>query len=265
MEPFGGPIEMPTMKRLADEGLEVHPVPHDGDLLADQGLASDRPQPHDGGHGLHRRGDDGIPRLERAHPARDRHDRGGARRARLQHLHGASGTASPRTRRTWPRRSGTGPPVVASSGSTASWAGDQPVVPGPGPGPAVRRPAFRPAKTPEWADGWRQVPPVQGPGGPGDLDDRRREAGRAGAAVLHVLLPRREPRPSPPAEGVGGQVQGDVRRGLREDPRDDPGEQKRLGLVPESTDLAPINPLAGLKSVDGKEQPAGTSSGRGTR
>ncbi|MGZ6913655.1 MAG: arylsulfatase, partial [Acidimicrobiia bacterium] len=30
--------------------------------------------------------------------------------------------------------------------------------------------------------------------------------------------------------------------------------QKKLGIVPANTDLSPINPLAGLKSVDGKEQ-----------
>ena len=31
-------------------------------------------------------------------------------------------------------------------------------------------------------------------------------------------------------------------------------KQKKLGIVPENTDLSPINPLAGLKSVEGKEQ-----------
>jgi arylsulfatase A-like enzyme len=31
-------------------------------------------------------------------------------------------------------------------------------------------------------------------------------------------------------------------------------KQKQLGIVPENTDLSPINPLAGVKSVEGKEQ-----------
>ena len=43
LEPFGGPIEMPTLKRLAEGGLRYTPVPHDGDLLADAGVAVDRP------------------------------------------------------------------------------------------------------------------------------------------------------------------------------------------------------------------------------
>jgi arylsulfatase A-like enzyme len=33
-------------------------------------------------------------------------------------------------------------------------------------------------------------------------------------------------------------------------------QQKRMGIVPEATELSPINPLAGVTSVDGKEQPA---------
>jgi arylsulfatase A-like enzyme len=37
-----------------------------------------------------------------------------------------------------------------------------------------------------------------------DRDDRRRQAGRAGEAVLHVLLPGRQPRPASATKGVGG-------------------------------------------------------------
>jgi arylsulfatase A-like enzyme len=39
--------------------------------------------------------------------------------------------------------------------------------------------------------------------------------------------------------------------------------QKRLGILPEGTELSPMNPLAGLTSVDGKEQYEGISCGRG--
>ena len=109
------------MKRLADSGLQLHAVPHDRDLLADARVDADRAQPHDRRHGLHRRGDDGLPGLERPHPVRDGDHRRGARRARLQHLHVRQvALRAPRTRRTWPRRSATGRPGAASSATTGS-------------------------------------------------------------------------------------------------------------------------------------------------
>ena len=51
----------------------------------------------------------------------------------------------------------------------------------------------------------------------------RRQVGRAGEAVLPLLLPRRMPRPAPRAQGVDRQVQGSVRHGLRGDARADLG------------------------------------------
>ena len=45
----------------------------------------------------------------------------------------------------------------------------------------------------------RRLPPVQGPRRPGAQDDPRRQADRAGQALVPVVLPRREPRAAPRA------------------------------------------------------------------
>ena len=63
------------------------------------------------------------------------------------------------------------------------------------------------------------LPPLEGPRRPGDPDDPRRQGERAVAAVVHVVLPGREPRAAPRAAGVHRQVQGQVRRRLRGLPR----------------------------------------------
>ncbi len=42
MEPFGGLIETPNIKRIADRGLRLHELPHDGAVLADAFLPADR-------------------------------------------------------------------------------------------------------------------------------------------------------------------------------------------------------------------------------
>ena len=63
------------------------------------------------------------------------------------------------------------------------------------------------------------LPPHARPGREGQGDDRRRQAGRAQQALLHVLLHRRHARAAPRAEGVGRQVQGQVRRRLGRLPR----------------------------------------------
>ena len=46
MEPFGGLIETPNIERIAERGLTVHELPHDGAVLADPLVPDDRPQPH---------------------------------------------------------------------------------------------------------------------------------------------------------------------------------------------------------------------------
>ena len=123
LSPFGGPIEVPTMDRLAKGGLRYTPVPHHRALLADPRLAADRPQPHHRRHGLHRRSHHRLPGLERAHPLRDGAHRRSARRKGLQHLHAGQVALLSRGRdQHGLHRSATGPPAAASSATTASWA-----------------------------------------------------------------------------------------------------------------------------------------------
>ena len=64
------------------------------------------------------------------------------------------------------------------------------------------------------------LPPHRGPHRQGDRVHPGREGGRAGQAVLPLLLPRRRARAAPRSEGVERQVQGQVRHGLRGVPRD---------------------------------------------
>ena len=64
-----------------------------------------------------------------------------------------------------------------------------------------------------------RLPPVQGPGRPGAADDPRLQADRARQALVPVVLPRRQPRAAPRAAGVHRQVQGRLRRRLRGVPR----------------------------------------------
>ena len=72
---FGGPIPMPTLDRLASQGLQVQPLPHDGAVLADARRAADRAQPP---HQQRRRdhgGGDGVPGQHRR-AAAERHAAG---------------------------------------------------------------------------------------------------------------------------------------------------------------------------------------------
>ena len=46
MEPFGGLIETPNIKRIADARPDVHELPHDRALLADPLVPVTGPQPH---------------------------------------------------------------------------------------------------------------------------------------------------------------------------------------------------------------------------
>ena len=82
---FGGPIHMPTADRLAQAGLALQPVPHDGGLLADADGAAQRPQPPHEQHGRDHRDGHGVSGQHGAAPEQ----RGAARRdaaaQRLQH------------------------------------------------------------------------------------------------------------------------------------------------------------------------------------
>ena len=57
LSPFGGPIEMPTLERLADNGLKYTQF-HTTAICSPYACGdAHRAQPHHGRHGLHRRGD----------------------------------------------------------------------------------------------------------------------------------------------------------------------------------------------------------------
>ena len=67
-----------------------------------------------------------------------------------------------------------------------------------------------------------RVPPVEGSRRPGDRDDPGRQGDRPRQAVLHVPRARVRARATPRVRGVGRQVQGQVRPGLRGHPRGHP-------------------------------------------
>ena len=215
LSPFGGPIEMPTMQRLADDGLKYTQF-HTTAICSPTRASMLTGRNHTTvGMACIAEATTGFPGLERPHPVRDRDDRRGARRARLQHLH---------VRQVALRAGGRDEHgFLEAQLADRPWfrallrvprRRDERVVPGPGPGSAVRRPAVRPAEgREEWAEGLGDKYHLSKDlADRGDRDDRRRQAGRAREAVLHVLLPGREPRAASLAEGVGGQVQGQVRR-----------------------------------------------------
>ena len=233
----------------------LHAVPHDGDLLADASVAADRPQPHDGRDGVHRRGDDGLSGLERAHPVRDGDDRRGARRARLQHLHARQvALRAPRTRRTWPRRSATGRPAAASSATTDTSAArptsGTPISCRTSSSSSSRPTRRRTARSGRGLGDNYHLSKDLVDRAIGMIADAKQVAPEQ--AVLHVLLPRREPCAAPLAEGVGRQVQGQVRQGYEKIRETILAKQKELGSSRRTPSCRRSTRCAGVTSVDGK-------------
>ena len=79
MDVFGGPIETPTMRRIAECGPALLELPHDGALLAHAFEPAHRTQRHEQRHGVHHRGLGRLPGVLRPDPVRERHDLRGAR------------------------------------------------------------------------------------------------------------------------------------------------------------------------------------------
>ena len=79
MEPFGGLIETPNIKRIADRGI-LYTNFHTTALCSPSPrLLSDRSEPHHERDGDHHGSGLRLPELQRPHPLRERDDRRGAR------------------------------------------------------------------------------------------------------------------------------------------------------------------------------------------
>ena len=154
---------------------------HDGAVLAHALVHPHRPQPPPERHGVHRRGRDRLPGLERPPARARRHHRPGAARQRLEHLLGRQGPQRP-TRGGQPGR-----PEV----QLAAAAGlrpllrlprrrDQPVVSDAGRGQPRDRAAV-PARG--------GLPPLQGPRRPGDADAARQHSPRPSRPWFMWLCP----------------------------------------------------------------------------
>ena len=244
MEPYGGLIETPNIERDRRARAHVHELPHHGALLADAVVPADGAQPHDERHGVHHRGDVGLPERERAYPVRVREPRRGPRGARLEHVPRGQ-VASVRRRRDEPGL--VEAPVAARARVRAllrlPGRRDEPVV----SGPRLRQP---PVEPPALAGG--RLPPDGRPDRQGDRVHPGREGDRAGEAVLHVLLPGRGHAPHHAPKEWVDKYKGRFDMGYEAYRELVFERQKELGIVPEGTELSPMDPYATTTSHDGK-------------
>ena len=86
--PYGGRIEMPTLQRLADDGLTYSQWHTTALCSPTRSVLPHRPQPPPERLRLDLGDRDRLPRLQLAHPARERLDGDGAARRRLEHVLG---------------------------------------------------------------------------------------------------------------------------------------------------------------------------------
>ena len=86
----------------------------------------------------------------------------------------------------------------------------------------------------------------------GDRVRARRQGGRAGQAVLHVLLPGSHPRAPPCPGGVDRKYKGAFDMGYEQYRELVFERQKQMGIMPADAELSPLNPYADETSVDGK-------------
>ena len=188
--PFGGRIKMPTLQRLADNGLTYSQWHTTALCSPTRSCFLTGRNHHQNGMACITEGADRLPGRQRAHPAGVRHaGRGDAARPAGAPSGSARTTTSRSTtctpaapRRRWPLHQGWDRFYGFLGGETNQWY----------PDPHRRQPHDRAAVP---AGGG--LPPLQGPGRPGDPDDPRRQGDRAVAAVVHVVLPRRQPRAAP--------------------------------------------------------------------
>ena len=198
--PYGGRIEMPTLDRLADDGLTYSQWHTTALCSPTRSVFLTGRNHHQNGFASISETSTGFPGYNSHIPPRVRVDGHRPARRRLvdvlgrqepQHARGRVDdglvqeglAARPRLR-----------PLLRLHRRR-----DEPVVPRPRRGQPLRRPAVPPR---------RGLPPVQGPRRQGARVHPGHEAVRARQAVVPVVLPRRQPRPAPRPRGLHRQVQG---------------------------------------------------------
>ncbi len=222
---------------------------HDGAVFADALVHPDRAQPPFERDVLHHRGLDRLPRRQRQHPVRERHAVGDAAAEGLQHLR--AGQVAPDARR--PDFGGRPVRPLAARARVRALLR----VPRRRHASVLSGAGVRQSRRRAGEDARGGLSPHRGPDRQGDVVHRRRQAGGAQQAVLHVLLPGRRPCAAPRTEGMGGQVQGAVRRRLGRVPREDVQTPEGAGAHPEGRRaVASRSRRAGLEHAVGRREEA---------
>ena len=259
LSPFGGPIEMPTLQRLADNGLrytQFHTTaicsPTRASLLTGRnhttvGMAciaeATTGFPGSNGH---------IP-FETATIAEVLGERGyNTYMCGKWHCVAEDETNMASSKRNWPTGRGFERYYGFLGGETNEWypdlVQDQQF---------VEQPYDPPRNYQEWVQG------------KGDYHLSKDLADRAIAMIADAkqvaperpffmyFCPGANHAPHQPPKAWADRYKGRFDEGYEKIREEILENQKRMGIVPESTELSPMNPLAGLRSVDGKEQYAG--------
>ena len=233
--PYGGRINMPDPGPAGRQRADLHPVAHHRPVLPHPVDVPDRPQPSRQPVRLDHRGIDGLPRRRRPAPGRVRDHRPGAAGQRLRtfwlgknHNVPVEDISPGGSRSEWPLSKGFDRFYGFLGGETNQWYPDL----------VEDNRAIEPPYTPG-----RGLPPVQRPCRPSDQDVAGPSLVGPVEAVVHVVLPGCQPCSAPRPAGVHRQVQGRVRRRLRGLPGVGAGTDGRARVLPEGTELTPLNPM----------------------
>ena len=248
--PYGGRINMPTMQKLADNGL-TYTQWHTTALCSPTRscLLTGRNH-HQNGFAQIAEGAQGFPGhtghipMENATIGEVLRENGyNTYWVGKNHNVPLDEWAVGATRRNWPLARGFDRFYGFIGGETNNW------YPDARRGQPLRRPAVH-------ARGG--LPPVEGPGRQGDLLHRRQQDVRAEEAVVPVVLPGRQPRAAPCAGGVHREVRRPVRRRVRGLPRVGPAPHDRAGHPARGHGADRHQPAAGGRGpADGPRQAVG--------
>ena len=236
MDVFGGPIETPTMRRIADAGIRYSNFHTTALCSPTRSSLLTGPQRHQQQHGLHHRGRRRLSRATRPHPVRERHHRRGAQRARLEHLRHRQVAPHARARRVdmsawkgrWPLGRGFERYYGFLGGETNQWY----------PGPGLRQPPDRAAGD----------YPEEGYHLSKDLADKAIEFVRDAKAVapdkpwFMYFCPGAAHAPHHVFKEWADRYEGRFDEGYEAIRAEILANQKKLGLLPDDTELSPINP-----------------------